>query len=164
LNTLAHFTDPNLIVSELQSSSAADVVGELCLLLCRLGRISDSAAFLDAVINRERLCSTAMAPDWALPHARLCNIGQLSFALARISQPLVWFAETGIRVQMVFLFAVPEEEARTYLSVVAALAKLSKKTSILEQLRAAPDGNAIFRILKQIPLSRPAAPVGSTPG
>lgn len=162
LNTLAHFTSPALIVPELQSRAASDVLVELCSVLNRQGRLTDPAAFLSAVINRESICPTSTAPGWALPHARLPGITQLSFALARSSQPLIWFGEGSIRPQMVFLFAVPEADTGTYLRVVAAVAKLSQNLFLLEQLRAAPNAQTMFEALRQIPLrvrgSAPAVP------
>jgi mannitol/fructose-specific phosphotransferase system IIA component (Ntr-type) len=128
------------------------VIAELCAILERHGRINDSAAFLNAVINRESLCPTSTAPGWALPHARHRGITQLSFVLARSAQPLVWFGEGTIRPQIIFLFAVPEAEAKTYLSVVAAVAKLSQNLALLAQLHTAPDAQAMIEVLGQVPL------------
>jgi mannitol/fructose-specific phosphotransferase system IIA component (Ntr-type) len=165
LNTLAHFTSPALILPELESRVPADVIAELCSVLHREGRLNDFAAFYHAVLNRELTCPTSIAPGWALPHARLQGITQLSFAMARSSQPLVWFGECRIRPQIVFLFAVPEEEARIYLSVVAAVAKLIQNPALFEQLGSAPDGNSMFRILEQIPLrQRKPSAVVAAPG
>lgn len=152
LNTLANFTSPALIVPELRRRPASDVLVELCSVLNQQGRLNEPAVFLNAVIKRESICPTSTAPGWALPHARLPGITQLSFALARSAQPLVWFGEGSIRPQMIFLFAVPEAEASTYLSVVAALAKLSQNAGLLEQLRTAPNAQAMFEVLHKVPL------------
>lgn len=164
MNTLAHFTNPNLIVPELDTDSAAEAVGELCSLLHREGCVNDSAAFADAVIHRERLCSTAIAPGWALPHARLSDVTELAFALARASQPLIWFGEKGIRPQIIFLFAVPEVQTKAYLTLLAAVARLNQNSSLAEEMLNAPDGNSIFRILQQVPLRRQAPRVAASIG
>jgi mannitol/fructose-specific phosphotransferase system IIA component (Ntr-type) len=153
LKTLADYTSPALMVPELQSKVAAGVIAELCSVLQRQERLNDSATFYDAVMHRELLSTTLIAPGWALPHARLKGLRQLSFALARSSQPLVWFGESGFGPQTVFLFAVPEEEAKTYLNVIAALARLNQNTALLEQLLHAPDGKTMFGVLGQIPLA-----------
>jgi mannitol/fructose-specific phosphotransferase system IIA component (Ntr-type) len=146
------------MVPELQSRTAPDVIAELCSLLQRNERLPNSAAFYEAVMAREFLSPTSIPPAWALPHARLQGIAQLSFALARSSQPLVWFHEGGIRPQTVFLFAVPEGEARTYLSLVAAVARLNQNRVLLEQLRRAPDGKSMFKVLEQVHLREPRRP------
>src|SRR6266404_5655801 len=69
LNTLADYTSPALMVPELQSKVAAGVITELCSLLERQERLSDSAALYEAVITRELLSPTTIAPGWVLPHA-----------------------------------------------------------------------------------------------
>ena len=165
MNTLAHFTDPALMVPDLQSIVPTDVIAHLCSMLHRHDRVNNPAAFYDAVVKREHLCPTSMAPGWALPHARLQEIKQLSFVLARSSHPLVWFGDGGIRPQIIFLFAVPEAEATTYLSVVAAVARLNQNPALVQQLHSAPDANSMFRILGQIPLRRrtptTAVPLGA---
>src|SRR5438270_8906732 len=147
------------MVPELQSKAAPAVIAELCSVLQRQGRLSDPAAFHDAIMARELISATSIAPGWALPHARLKGLTQLSFALARSSQPLVWFGEGGARPQTVFLFAVPEAESKTYLNLIAAVARLSQNPVLLEQLVRAPDGGSMFEVLEQVALRQrgPAA-------
>jgi len=149
------------MVPNLQSTVPTDVIAHLCSMLHQHGRLNNSAAFYDAVVKREHICSTSIAPAWALPHARLEGINRLSFALARSSHPLVWFGEGSIRPRMIFLFAVPEAEATTYLSLVAAVARLNQNPALLQQLHSAPDANSMFKIFEQIPLClrRPIAAV-----
>ena len=146
------------MVTRVQGRGAADVIAELSSLLYREGRLADQAAFLRAVMQRETICPTSMAPGWALPHGRVKGITELSFAVARSSYPLIWFGEGSIRPHMVFLFAVPEAEAKMYLNLVAGVAKLSQKPTLLEQLHSAPDGDSMFRILEQIPLRETRQP------
>jgi mannitol/fructose-specific phosphotransferase system IIA component (Ntr-type) len=109
MSTVADYTEPSLMVPLLRSRDAAGVTAELCSTLDRQGRISDLLPFYHAVISHEALSSTAMAPGWAMPHARLAVVRRLSFALGRTAEPLVWFG--GEPVNMVFLFAVPESQA-----------------------------------------------------
>ncbi len=158
VKTVADYTNPLLMVPELQSTTPTAVIAELCATLERAGRLNDPAAFQSAVLARELLSPTSFSPGWALPHARFKGLAQLSFALARTRQPLVWTGDSRARVQTIFLFAVPELEARTYLSLVAALAKLSQSSDLLEQLLRAPDARAMYEVLEQIPLRRPQPP------
>lgn len=152
------------MVPELESQAGAAVIAELCSVLQRQGRLSDPAAFYDAVMTRELMSATSIAPGWALPHARLKGLAQLSFALARSSQPLFWFGEAGFRLRTVFLFAVPEAEALTYLNLIAAVARLSQNPVLLEQLVRAPDRQSMFEVLQHVPLRQrgPAAVANST--
>lgn len=162
MSTLAEFSGLELIVPELQSHDAAGSLGELCSTLRRDGRVDDPRALYEAVIRRELLASTACAPGWALPHARLAGLPSFSFALGRRPEPLAWFGATH-PVRLVFLFAVPEEAAPTYLTVVAALARLSQDSARVRQLLEAPDRESLLLLLDTVdlraqrPASRPIA-------
>jgi mannitol/fructose-specific phosphotransferase system IIA component (Ntr-type) len=149
-NTLADYTEPSLMVPRLSGRDAATLTGELCSTLHRKGRISDLRGFYDAVISRESLSSTAMVPGWAVPHARLAGISQLSFALGRSEEPLAWFG--GKPANTIFLFAVPETEAAAYLTLISGLAKLSQDRLRLERLADASDSQAMFEVLQGIRL------------
>jgi PTS system fructose-specific IIC component len=155
--TIAHYTTPGLMLPQLSQREPEAVIGELCSALEREGRITDPAAFRAAVVRNEQQRSTAISPGWALPHARIAGLAQLSFALGRSVTPLDWFGQTAERVQMVFLFAVPEAAAANYLTLVSGLAKLNQDPALLEKLFYAPDGAGMVAVLDQIKLRQPRA-------
>lgn len=155
LKTLADFTSPALMVPNLKGQVPAAVIAELCSALQEGEGLSDSEAFCESVMARELMSPTAISPGFALPHARLAGLPNLSFALARSSKPLAWFGENSVRVQVVFLFAVPEAQAKTYLNVISAVAKLSQNPALVRELMRAPDGRAMFEVLKHAPLRQP---------
>jgi mannitol/fructose-specific phosphotransferase system IIA component (Ntr-type) len=162
LKTVADYTSPDLIVPELLSDTADGVITELCGTLERAGRLHDPPAFQAAVRARELMSPTSFSEGWALPHARLKGLSQLSFALARTRQPVVWPGDGRARVQTVFLFAVPEFEARTYLNLISALAKLNQTSDLLQQLLSAPDARSMYEVLEEVPLRRPQPPALAT--
>jgi mannitol/fructose-specific phosphotransferase system IIA component (Ntr-type) len=152
MSTVADFTESSLMVPLLRSRDAAAVVAELSSTLERQGRINDLLPFYHGVISHEALSATVISPGWAMPHARVAGIPQLCFALGRTAEPLVWFG--GEPVNMVFLFAVPEREAATYLSLLAGLARLSEDHLCLERLADAHDGREMFEALRGVPLPK----------
>ncbi|MCX6916513.1 MAG: PTS sugar transporter subunit IIA [Verrucomicrobia bacterium] len=158
MGAVADYTEPSLMLPLLRRRDAAAATAELCSLLQRLGRISDLLPFYHAVLSHESLSSTAISPGWAMPHARLAGISQLSFALGRTAEPLAWFG--GEPVSLVFLFAVPECDGGAYLNLIASLARLSQDRLRLARLADAPDSRSMFEVLQEIPLpKRPAAVV-----
>ena len=152
MNSVANYTEPSLIVSLLRSRDAAGITAELCSMLERQGVITDLLPFYHEVISREALSSSAMSPGWALPHARIAGIPRLCFALGRTAEPLVWFG--GEVVSMVFLFAVPQNQAAAYLCLIAGLAKLSQDHARLERLTVASDSRAMLDVLQEMPLPK----------
>lgn len=151
-SVLAHYTSPGLMVPELQGLTAADTICELGEKLNAAGRLMDCGAFIKAAMAREQLSPTSCAPGWALPHARLKDLAQLSFALGRCSRPLAWIGDCTTRVKAVWLFAVPESETKAYLNLIASVARLSQNGFVLDQLMQAPDAATMCEIFEQVPL------------
>ncbi len=152
--TLADFSSPALMLPQLRSRTSAAVIAELSGILQREGLLPDDDAFCSAVLRREQMSSTAMPSGWALPHARLAGLPQLCFVLARAPQPLVWSAEARSLVHTVFLFAAPEAEAKAYLNLISAVARLSQSPDLAEQLRRASDAPAMFAVLQHVPVNQ----------
>jgi len=128
------------------------VVGELCSALQREGRLKDLLPFYNAAMNQEYMSSSATPQGWALPHARVKELAGVCFALGRSDAPLEWLGPARLRVRMVFLFAVPETDAKTYLALISGLARLAQDEARMEGLVNASDGDAMLEILAQVPL------------
>ena len=144
------------MLPELRSREATGIVTELCERLEAAGRIPDARVLAAAVIQRELMASTALTPGWAIPHARLQTSCDLSMAVGRCAEPLIWF-DSKQPIQMVFLFAVPEFAAADYLTVVSAMARFSREHERVDQLRQASDRKSMLHILSQIKLGSPRA-------
>jgi mannitol/fructose-specific phosphotransferase system IIA component (Ntr-type) len=161
VETLAGFTAPELIIPELSARTASAVVSELCTVLVNRGCVWDLTEFQNAVLARESISPTAFVSGWALPHARLPAIPELKFAFGRTAEPVAWFGNKAGRVRTILLFAVPEDAAKAYLNVNAAVARLTQSVPLLERLRAASDAAGIFGILKEVRLPYPQIATGN---
>jgi mannitol/fructose-specific phosphotransferase system IIA component (Ntr-type) len=147
--TLADFTGPGLIVPYLRGQDAAAVIQELSAALQREGRVTDLLQFYHSALNREYLCGTVADPGWAMPHALVKGLTEPCFALGRWMSPVVWTKRDRRQVSCVFLFAIPETDARAYMNLIYGLARLSKVPELVEQLRQASDTFEILNVLKQ---------------
>jgi len=149
-STLADYTSPALLIPYLRRNDAAGVIQELSAALHREARIPDLLEFYHAALNREYLCSTAIGPGWALPHAPSKSLDRPWFALGRSEKPMQWSAQIREKVQLVFLLAVPQTNAGTYLTLVAGLARLSKDGELIGRLLNAHDSFEMFEVLRQV--------------
>jgi PTS system fructose-specific IIC component len=146
------------MIPDAKGVTAPDVISELCEQLDRENRLGDRVAFMEAVMAREKMSPTSFPPGWALPHARIGNLSQLSFGLARTPQPFPWLGFPAAHVRLVWLFAVPELATKAYLNLVASIARLSQNASLVEQLIRAQDARNMFAILEQVPLLHTRSP------
>ena len=157
--TLADYTSPDLVIPELTSRTPSSIIAELCLVLRRQGCLNDATAFYDAVLAREFLSPTSMTCGWAMPHGRLKDLPRLCFTVGRLAQPVRWLDHSGNPVRVILLFAVPERDTRSYLNLIAAVARLSQDSALVNQLRSVPDASGMLHVLErvQLPVLQPAS-------
>ena len=79
------------------------------------------------------------------------------FALGRTAAPIPW-GNSVLRVQVILLLAVPETDARGYMTLILSLSRLSEGNQRLDRLLKAKDSFEIFDLLRQvrIPMHRAA--------
>lgn len=149
---LASFTLPSLIVPELVSQEAPDVIGELCNLLYREQCVPDVASFYHTVMSRECLADTAMEAEMAFPHGRLPELKTLTFAFGLSKKPMRWGTQALGSVRMVFLMAVPAEDSMQYLQLISCLARLGGDPEATQALLNAKDANQILEVFRRVPM------------
>lgn len=133
----------------LPARSRASVLRELVRLAERTGLVYDAAGVLQAVLEREELCSTALPKGIALPHPRRplpYATAEPLVCLARVPAGIPFGAPDG-RLTDLFVFVCSHEE-RQHLCVLARLA-LILSTDLPDELRATEDAPAALKLVLQ---------------
>lgn len=151
VRTLADFTSQKLIIPSLRGQEATAAIRELGDALYREHRVHDPSTFCELVIRRELRCGTVSEPGWAIPHSLVKNFGAPCFALGRWHDPKIW-TNSRRRVNLVFLFAVPEASVEAFNHLVISLGDLSKESQRVEQLLDAGDEIEMLNVLRQTKL------------
>jgi mannitol/fructose-specific phosphotransferase system IIA component (Ntr-type) len=146
---LAAHTSPGLIIPALRGVDAPAVIQELSAAIQREGHIPDLLPFYQAALNREYLCSTVTEPGWALLHVLVKGLDKPCFALGRTTAPIAW-GNSVLRVQLIFLLAAPETDARAYMTLILGLSRLSRDSRLFDQLLKAKGSLEIFELLRQV--------------
>ena len=107
-------------------------------------------SFYQAVVNHEFLSNSALPAGIAMPHARSAQVGRLTLAIGRASEPVVWGRKGSLSVEYIFLLAVPPTDASNYLSLLSGIASFVSRPEILARLHTAADARCIFEMLKEI--------------
>jgi nitrogen PTS system EIIA component len=132
------------IASAMTSKTKASVLRDLVALAQKTGRLSDPQALLASLEARETLCSTAVPGGFALPHPRSHEpyLFETSFiVVGRPIQEIHFGAPDGQPTRLFFLICCQND--RLHLHMLARLCLLALKTGLLDQLREAPDAEAM---------------------
>ncbi len=97
--------------------------------------------------ERERLSSTAIGQEIAIPHSRLAGLEQIVIAAGIKKEGLEFEAMDHKPVKLILVVLAPENEQALYLRTLACLARILKDNEIKRQLMAARNGAEFKKIL-----------------
>lgn len=143
-------TQPEGIEPALTSKTKSSVIRDMVALADRTGKLSDPRDFLQSLVEREKLCSTALSDGIALLHPRNHDqymVTDSFISIGRVIHPVPFGAPDGKRTNLFFLIGC--RDIRQHLHVLARLCMLAKQVDFLHQLRAAPSANAMIAVLHQ---------------
>lgn len=110
---------------------------------------SPSSDILDALLEREKLGSTAFGGGVAVPHARLETLDTMMGALAILDEPLDFDAVDGGPVDLVFVLLAPEEAGSEHLRALAKVARFFRDKGVCSGLRGAETVEAMAAVLTE---------------
>ena len=100
--------------------------------------------------ERERLGTTAIGNEIALPHSRLPQLDRLVLAVGLKKEGLDFEALDGQPVKIIFVILAPENEAHLYLKVLAYLAKILKNEDLRQKLLTCQNPQEVKKVLAEV--------------
>ncbi|MBB5881004.1 PTS system nitrogen regulatory IIA component [Xanthomonas arboricola] len=116
------------------------------LLSCRQAGADELYANL---CEREALGSTAIGHGIAIPHGRCPNLTEPRGALLRLDTPVAFGGDEP--VDLIFAMAVPAHYTHQHLMLLSELAERFSDAEFRQQLRAAPNADALMALLTDAP-------------
>lgn len=122
------------------------------LLSCRQAGADELYANL---CEREALGSTAIGHGIAIPHGRCPNLTEPRGALLRLDTPVAFGGDEP--VDLIFAMAVPAHYTHQHLMLLSELAERFSDADFRQQLRAAPNADALMALLTDAPQAQASA-------
>lgn len=113
----------------------------------RLGIARDKV--FDSLLARERLGSTGLGLQVAVPHGRIKGLKKASAALIRVQDPLPFESPDGQPVRLMIFLLVPEAANQAHLDILSELAQLLSDKNIRDRLCDSSDPADVHRIIAQ---------------
>jgi nitrogen PTS system EIIA component len=136
------------IAVPLSSRTSGSVLRNLVDLADKAGLVFGRDALLEAIDQREQLCSTAILPYTALPHPRHpvpYDIAQSFVVVGRSDNGIPFSAADGSLTRLFFLMCCKDD--RTHLHVLARISRMLQRREVIDDLLAAPDADALRAVL-----------------
>ncbi|AXE39978.1 PTS fructose transporter subunit IIABC [Acidipropionibacterium virtanenii] len=160
--------DPQIVVLDVDlGSTKQDVIRSLAGVVGESGRADGEGLARDAMA-REELAPTGMPGGFAIPHCRSEAVNQPSLGFARLN-PKVDFGGPDGPADLVFMICGAEGAGEDHMKLLTKLARALVKADYVEQLRQAPDADAVVSLIRGViepseaPASAPAPAPASAP-
>ena len=136
------------IIPKLAAKTKKQVLQDLADKAAALTGI-DGRDILEALLQRERVGSTAVGRGIAIPHGRLAGLERILSLFARLEQPVEFEAPDEEPVDLIFVLLAPEHAGADHLKALARVSRLLREPQTIERLRLSHDRAALYSILTE---------------
>jgi PTS system nitrogen regulatory IIA component len=142
------FLSPEAVIASLRVNGKKQALQELSAHAARLLGI-DAREIFDPLLQRERLGSTGIGDQVAIPHCKLQPLNRLFGLFARLDRPIDFEALDGEPVYAVFLLLAPAGAGADHLKALSRVARLLREPGVHDRIRGARDATALHAVLTQ---------------
>ena len=143
---LRNLLDPSRIVLAVQSTKRTAALNEVARRLDGHPAVSNYVGFYQELLARDRLDTTCLGNEIALPHARTEHVSDLVLAIGRSPGGVV-FEKGDQTVRLLFVLGTPKSNPMAYLQVVSTLCKIFKDPTNREALLKADTPETFVGVL-----------------
>jgi nitrogen PTS system EIIA component len=133
MNLIANLLPPSNILLDTQVTSKKRVFEQAGLVFENNQGIARSKVF-DSLFARERLGSTGLGQQVAVPHGRIKGLREPVAALVRVQDPIPFDAPDGQPVKLLMFLLVPESANQHHLDILSELAQMLSDKDFREKL------------------------------
>ena len=147
--TIDDITGAALVTLDLASTDRWAAIDHLAGLLEADGRLTNRAAYVQAVREREETGATGMEMGIAIPHGKSAGVRTASVAFGRAPGGVDFGAADGTPADLVFLIAAPEGESDLHITLLSRLARKLVHEAFRDALRQAAAPEDVITIIRE---------------
>lgn len=145
---LSELLTERLISANLKADGKLALLDELAHLISRTHEGINADAVARALLDRERIMSTAVGHGVAIPHAKTSAVTDIVGCLGLHHGGIDFDADDGSKTHIFFTLLAPEDSTGEHLKVLARISRLCQDSDFRGQLRAADSNQGILEIIR----------------
>ena len=146
---ISDYLKEDMICLNLKATGKEEAIRELGSVIRKAKEITNYEMFHKDVLEREKLTTTGIGDDVAIPHARTDAVTGFVIAFGKSEKGVEFDSLDGKRARLLFLMGTPKTAGLDeYLVLLAHLTRLLKQQSFREALLKAQSPAEIIEIFK----------------
>ena len=135
------------VIADITGKNKLDVIKEMTECLKQNNTIKDDRALYATLMEREKLGSTGIGENVAIPHGKSDELTQIIIVFARSLSGVDFESLDQKPVHFVCMVIAPAHSTGLHLKALARISRLFKNQTLREGILKAEDSNAIYSIL-----------------
>lgn len=144
---IVNLLDLKHILPDLLATSKRGVLEELVAVLMDPSETLDREKVVEVLLERERLGSTGIGDNIAIPHGKLPQLSRLLLAFGRSLKGVDFESMDGKLSHLFFLLLAPTNSAGLHLKALAKISRMLMNQSFRESLMKAASSEDIYKLL-----------------
>ncbi|MDH5508966.1 MAG: PTS sugar transporter subunit IIA [Nitrospinota bacterium] len=146
---ITDFLSQENCVASLASSEKEEALRELTAQIRIDGEPVDVEVIYKALMEREKLGSTGIGEEVAIPHAKIKGLPPLVGAFARSEKGIEYYSVDDKPVKWIFLLLASDNSTGSHLKALARISRLMKSKSLRENMRRAGTAEDIYSLITE---------------
>ena len=140
---------PDCILPDLQANNKKGVLEELAQTLATGPDGLSLQTVMDVLLDRERLGSTGIGDNIAIPHGKLPQLSQLRLCFGRSRAGVDFDSMDGKPSHLFFMLLAPVNSAGLHLKALAKISRMLMSQPFRDHLMEADGGEEIYRLIAE---------------
>ena len=141
--------DPSHVVADMSATNKQEALEELAATLVPGPEGLDLDTVVEVLMERERLGSTGIGDNVAIPHGKLADLSGLKLAFGRSLKGVDFESMDGKLSHLFFLLLAPINSAGLHLKALAKISRMLMNGPLRENLMQASQGQDIYQLLAE---------------
>ncbi|MBT5957883.1 MAG: PTS sugar transporter subunit IIA [Nitrospina sp.] len=135
------------IIANLAGVNKGEILREITDFLQKQGLIKDKETLLNTLMEREKLGSTGIGENVAIPHGKSDELSQIITVFGRSLQGVDFESLDQKPVHFVCMVIAPSNSTGQHLKALARISRLFKNQDLREGILELQDANQIYSLL-----------------
>lgn len=135
------------IIANLAGTNKEEVLREITDFLQKLSLIKDKETLFNTLMEREKLGSTGIGENVAIPHGKSDELSQIVTVFGRSLKGVDFESLDQKPVHFVYMVIAPSNSTGQHLKALARISRLFKNQSLREGILKLQDANQIYSLL-----------------
>jgi fructose-specific phosphotransferase system IIA component len=145
---ISDLLEESLIIPRLAGETKEAVINELIDLFKDDERVSDLESTRQAVLDREKIMSTGVGKNFAIPHGKTEAVSDAICAFGKTDKPIDYDALDKQPVHLVFLLIGKDNMVSTHIKLLSRVSRMMTKDEFRRKLMEATDAASIRELFR----------------